>query len=51
MESTSLDYLPNIDQLVPIYLLCMSATNVAVSCISGVVIFLALTEQSPIPGL
>ncbi|KAJ6039588.1 hypothetical protein N7444_008493 [Penicillium canescens] len=32
-------------------LFAMSATNVAIACASGVVIFLALTEQSPIPGL
>ncbi|KAJ5593561.1 hypothetical protein N7537_010465 [Penicillium hordei] len=32
-------------------LFSVSATNVAIACSSGVVIFLALTEQSPIPGL
>jgi WD40 repeat protein len=32
-------------------LFAMSATNLAIACSSGVVIFLALTEQSPIPGL
>jgi WD40 repeat protein len=29
----------------------MSATNLAIGCSSGLVVFLALTEQSPIPGL